>query len=108
MDVKIDLKAEDVHAEITRAIIDSAIGKNIKENIEKVLKSGYTSGGWNSKSLVEKAVEEEMTKEISAIARNLIMEKKDILRKLVTEKMTDEALQKMVESTWDILWKKRD
>lgn len=94
MDIKVDIKPEDVNKAVADAILKSAIGKQLEECINKSLTD--MSSSWNNplKPIIER--------EICALMRDVIREKyADRIKKLVEEKLTDKLLSDVADASWN-------
>lgn len=94
-EIKVDISAEDINKEIRDAIVNSAIGTELKRAMEKKIKE--FSQSWNN------PLERVVSNEIATIVRASV-EKEYLpqIKKFITEKMTD----KFVKDLLDKLWKK--
>jgi len=99
MDIKVDVKAEDVQGAVVRAIMESALGASLRAAVDKILSEKES---WNAKALVDRVVEDELRKEISKIANTMIMEKRATIKERVTALLTDEAIQAFTSKSWDM------
>ena len=99
MDIKVDVKAEDVQVAVVRAIMESALGASLRAAVDKILNEKES---WHAKALVDKVIEEELRKEISKIANTMIMEKRATIKAQVTALLTDEAILAFTSKTWDM------
>ena len=105
MDVHVDVKAEDVQSAVVKAIMDSALGASLREAVNKAVNE---KKGWNSASLIEQAVDDVLRKEISNLAQVMILERKEVLHKMVSDRLTDAALAKFVDKTWEMFMNSKD
>ena len=100
LEVKIDQDA--VQQQVVQAIMSSAIGEQIKAAVHKGLTQ--ETGDWsNRKTLVQRAVDEVLAREIAQIATDLVRSKRDEIKAQMVEKMTDEVLGKMIDAAWSVM-----
>lgn len=100
LEVKIDQEA--VQQQVVQAIVDSAIGEQIKAAVQRGLTQ--ETGDWNNrKTLVQRAVDEVLAREIAQIATDLVSSKREDIKAQMVEKFTDEVLGKMIGAAWAVM-----
>lgn len=100
LEVKIDQDA--VQQQVVQAIMNSAIGEAIAASVHKGLTE--ETGPWTDrKTLIQRAVDEVLRREIAQIAADLVRSKREEIKAQMVEKMTDEVLGKMIEAAWSVM-----
>ena len=102
MDIKVDIDSDAIQQQVVKAILDSAIGEQVKTAIEKALTE--TTGDWNNKkTLVQRAVDQALHSEIHALARSVLEGRRATIRDQMESKLTDEVLSKMAQAAWAVM-----
>lgn len=89
MDLKLDIKPEDIEKAVVQAIIESSIGTSIKQRLDEILK-GYQ---------IKNAIEEVIVREIKLMVREVISNDPNLKLTIETkykEKITQDLLDKAV------------
>ncbi len=99
MEINIDTK--DIQEAVVKAISDSAIG----EQVTKVIQEQFTAkkNSWDSETMMEAAISEEIRRVISLILREEIESKKEEIRALVTPMLTDEIIKDMGSAAFEVM-----
>jgi len=98
MDIKVNIDAEAMQAQLVKAIAESAIGAHIEKAINEALTRGQGYGG---KTLVQQAVEGAVFDIIRTIASQEVGKRREEIAAVISEKLTTEALEKLSFSLWD-------
>jgi len=94
VDVKID--AEQINKMVASAILNSVIGKEINEAINKFIKSCDQINTWNNP--ITKAVESEIRKQIAFIINN---EYKCVIEQKIKKCITDDVVSSITAKAWE-------
>lgn len=96
MDFKLDIDADEVNRHVSQAILDSCIGKELKDGIEKEVKE-LVSGSWNKPGLLDGIIRAE----VKNILRDLLRgeEYGPKLDREVRVAITDETIKAVVNKT---------
>lgn len=94
MEINVEIKPEQINEAVTNAIIESAIGKHLREVIQKQLKMLDTS--YNNP--IEPVVKEIIHKEISKLIQETYGE---MIRQKVKEQLTEEFVTELVAKLWE-------
>jgi len=99
INVGIHIDAETINQQITAAVAASAIGTELKKQIEEAIKSltRYRD------SPIRKVVEEQIQVMIRDIITNEYNER---LRAAICEKLTDEVIDKVIDAAWYMVTRK--
>jgi citrate lyase gamma subunit len=95
MDIKVDIKPEDVNKAVAEAILNSSIGEQLRKAInEEVAKIGRS---------YENPFAPIIRQLIAAEVRNLIdTQYREQIRAVVTEKVTEEFTNELLGRMWDV------
>jgi hypothetical protein len=93
MDIKVDVDAEAINAAVTKAILDSAIGAEMKRAIETTLSNLSRSYNNPIKDVVDKIVNEEIYKIVTT-------QHMEAIRAAIQENITDAVISEMTEKAW--------
>ena len=91
--IKIDIDSAAINQAVVQAVIDSSIGDKIQHQIDVVLKE--KGGQWNMDNILENAIKAEIKRIVSVLIRDILTEKKDVIRAHIEPLVTEEAIQKM-------------
>ena len=101
MDIEINVDSEAVEKAVVQAVIDSAIGEQMKTAIDKVL---HQKGGqFNMDRVLENAIASEIQRVIAIQIREIIAENTDKIRAAVAPQLTDEILLRMSSVAIDFM-----
>lgn len=100
MEIKVDVKPEDINKMVSEAVLNSAIGTEIKKVIQDCVSK---LSDWNSP--MKKAIEDVVHKEIIAIVQKEHGEK---IKAAVQAQITDQMVSEISKAAWDSLWEKID
>lgn len=96
MNIEVNVDADTVNKMVTDAIMDSAIGKTLREVVEK--KVADLGKGYNNP--IELAVD----REVQLLVTSLVNEKfKPLIATKVNELMTDELISRISLAAWENL-----
>ena len=95
-----DLKPEDVNRFIAEGILKSAIGQKMQEAIDRVLDEWSKKDGTFADPFA-RVIEGEIRSVIHTLLLN--NEFKPRIHKLVSEKLTDDVLQRFIDAAWEAL-----
>lgn len=99
MNINIDTIA--IQDAVVQAIIDSAIGEQIRKVIGEILTNKENS--WDNQTILQKGIRSEMWRIISNILREEIESRKDEIRKLIAPQLTDEIILSMSSAALDVM-----
>lgn len=101
MDIKVDINPEEVNRQVSAAIINSALGQTLKDEIEKKVSEMFKAG-WNEKSIVSKVVEIQIERAIQEeLKADEIRARIQIAVKAVLEeKLTDGFITQAISTLW--------
>jgi hypothetical protein len=97
MQAKIEINAEYINQYLSKAILDSVIGKNLQAAMEQV-KGSYTS--YSLKTVVEREIDSQVR---AAVSRLIAAEFDELITKIVRECATEEVIKKMASKAWEKL-----
>lgn len=101
MEIKIDKEA--IEREVTAAIVNSAIGEQLEKQINAHLAKRHP---YDRETVIETAVREVVTAEVKAMCQQLLANRRDNVRNLIAQKLTDDFMLKVIESMWDFVSEK--
>lgn len=94
MDFKVDIDPEQINKEVSEAILKSAIGKQLKESIEKEVK--------NLGGLYNNPMDTVIRGEVNKVIKELIAEKyQDQIRAEVEKHITDKVVSDITGKAWE-------
>ena len=97
--IDVDIDRESVQQELVQAIMDSSLGKEIQESIEKIFEKKGSI--YNPTSVVQKAIQSALEQEVKNITIKIIEKQSTRIRKLVEEELTDDVIDRMVRKVLD-------
>ena len=101
MDVKVDIDAEAINKHVADAIIDSAIGETLREEINNQVKA-------LSKPIYDNPLKKVIEAEISKAIYQIVMkEMSDDIRKAAREQLTDKILIEFCSKALDAMLEKQ-
>lgn len=104
MQINVDINPEEVNRQVSAAIINSALGKELKKEIESALNETI-KGGFYGSSVIKRVVDEQ----VRIVVRDLVAateyhEKiKVIVEKYLAERLTDEIITAALDKVWSKL-----
>lgn len=96
MDLKVDINPEDVNKAISEAVLHSALGKVLKEAVEKKVKE-IDNGYWKTNPL-DRVLDQEI---LTVVREYLQGEYMPMIKKLIKEKMTEAFVSDVFGKMWD-------
>ena len=97
MDIKIDLSPEQIQEHVTKALVESAIGKRIVSAIEETMKPG-----WNQKDPLKDAISAQASLIIMELVREEYSEKiKEVVRARITDELIEQTTSKVMSKIFD-------
>jgi hypothetical protein len=104
MQIAVDLDPEAVNQQVSEAIIKSALGARLNQEIDKAL-NAILNQGFYSQNVIKDVVEQE----IAVVVRGLVSQPevrervKAIVSAYLAERLTDEVLSNALDKLWNKL-----
>jgi len=102
--MNIDLNTEEIQKAIVDAVVNSTMGETIKEELNKVLTEKI--GTYPQHTIFEIAIKQEVNKILNNAIREELEKRREYIKELLTEKMSDETLKTITNAAWDSLMDK--
>lgn len=102
--MNIGINPEQIEKYIADQVLQSSIGDSVKTTIDEFINSKASS--FDRKTIFQKAIEKEVEKHVLLILKDLISEKKDIIKASIeanlSEKLIDDIAYKCISSLIDV------
>lgn len=85
------------HAKINETLVSTILDKAIGKEITKAIASALQPKNFGTKTLIQKAVESALSDVVEAVVTEELESRREKVRTMVVEAMTDEAIRAFVE-----------
>lgn len=96
-ELTVAIDAEQINKYVADAILDSALGANLKQAIDKAVQAITQPAGYNSPSTLEKVVSEEVARTLHKALTSEPYESQ--IAAIVQESLTEEALRRIANTS---------